>query len=73
MTPVDKSYDKIEKDVETMNRLIDRELQSMKGTAENLREQLIKEEKETHDGLAALISLYEECHHLLEKSFLRSK
>jgi len=32
VTPIDHSYDKIEKDVDTMNRLIDREVGAMKHT-----------------------------------------
>lgn len=57
--------DKIEKDIDTMNRLIDREIQSMRKTCEILVENLLQEENDAHDSLSALVQQYEDCHHRL--------
>ena len=58
MTPVDKSLDKIEKDIETMNRLVDRELNAIKTTAEGLRNHLTRDEHDTQVGMENLIRTY---------------
>ena len=56
-----------------MNRLVDRELNAIKTTAEGLRSHLTRDEHDTQVGMENLIRTYEECHQLLETSFLRSK
>lgn len=58
MTPIDRSYDKIEKDIDTMNRLINREMDAMRSTNEKLIDKLMQEENDAHDCLAGLVEIY---------------
>ena len=73
MTPIDRSYDKIEKDIETMSRLINREIDIMQRTNDKIISNLVQEENDAHDCLSGLVEIYEECHRRLEECFLSSK
>lgn len=73
MTPIDRSYDKIEKDIETMSRLINREIDIMQRTSDKIISHLVQEENDAHDCLSGLVDIYEECHRRLEECFLTSK
>jgi phage shock protein A len=65
VTPIDRSYDRIEKDIDTMNRLINREMDAMRKANEKLVDGLLQEENDAHECLAGLVEIYEECHRRL--------
>ena len=73
VVPIDRSLDKIERDIEAMSRLIDRETTAMKATNAKIMQQLIEEENEAQRELTSLVTQYEKCHRDLEMCFTVSK